>query len=242
MSAIVPEPLTPTVVARPGQGWILAVLAGVVAAVLSWGVDEKTLGRFQPKRAADAGNPMAVQFDPGAVDRADLKNAALAYGLQGALLGLILGLAGAAAGGSARAAIPAGAAGLVLGGVMGAGAAFGAFTAFLRLGGQGNGNLLPALLAHEAAWAPLGAMAGLAFGLGLGGRGRIARALIGGFLGAAVGVMIYEVGGSLLFPLDHTGAPVAATSSARLFAHAAVGVLTALGAAVFAESATRSRV
>ena len=49
----------------------------------------------------------------------------------------------------------------------------------------------------------VGAAAGLALGLGLGG-GRVARAIIGGILGAAVAAVIYEFGGAVVFPLDRT--------------------------------------
>ena len=248
MSNIVPEPDTnapglktnvPAGVPRPGRGRILAIVAGVVAAIVSWGACEATSGRFQPKRSADAMNSMAVQFENEELNRTEVKNAALAYGLQGAILGLVLGLAGAAARGSAGAGagFTAAAVGLLLGGTIGSGAAIGAFMALFRFVGANHEDLLPVLLAHEAAWAPIGAVGGLAFGLGLGGRGRVARALAGGVLGAAVAVLMYEAGGSLLFPLDRTGDPVAATSMARLFAHGAVGLLTALGAVLFCETA-----
>jgi hypothetical protein len=71
--------------------------------------------------------------------------------------------------------------------------------------------------------------------MGLGG-GRVVRAVVGGLLGAALGTALYEVAGSLLFALGGTGEPLAATAPARVLAHATVGVIIALGAAVFAES------
>jgi hypothetical protein len=238
-SASSPDSPTPIVASspRPGRTRAIALAAGVVAALLSWGAGEAAVGGFQPKRAAPAANPMLVQFENAELDRIEVNNAALAYGLQGAILGLVLGLAGASARGSARAAASAGLTGLVLGGALGAGAAWGAFTAFFRLAGPNRDDLLPALLAHAGAWAPIGAAAGLAFGLGLGGRARITLALVGGLLGAAAGALIYEVAGSIAFPLGKTAEPVASTIAARLFAQTAVNLLTALGAAFFAETA-----
>ena len=216
---------------------LLAGAAGVVGALLGWGAGESTQGWFQPARAASATNPMAVQFDSAELDRVDVENATLAHGLQGAILGLALGIAGGLAGGSARRAAVAGLIGLVAGGVLGAGASFASFTLLFRTNVTTRGDLLPSLLSHAGAWMPLGAASGLAFGLGLGGRGRIGRALIGGLVGAGVAALLYDTIGSIVFPLGKTSEPIAATAPARLFAQGCVGLCTALGSAILSETA-----
>jgi hypothetical protein len=214
----------------------LALLAGVVAALLGWGLSEPVVGWFHIVRGGDPRDAVAMQAETRALDRATTLNATLVCSIQGAVLGLMLGAAGAAARRSVHAGVPAAGAGLVCGAGLGALAAFGAFTAYMRLVGSNRDEILSSLLAHEVAWAPMGAAAGLAFGLGLGGRGRAMRALAGGFLGAATGAALYEIVGSIAFPLDRTGYPVASTMPARLLASVAIALGTALGAAFVSES------
>ena len=220
----------------PGRVFLIVVAAGILASLVSWRAGEALAGWFQPRRAADASNPMAVQFDSAELDRVVVKNAALAYGVQGAVLGAFLGLAGGITRRSSRALGLAGVLGFVLGAALSAGAASASFTAYFRWLEGREGELLPSVGAHACAWAPLGAAAGLAFGIGLGGRGRIVRATIGGMLGAAVGALLYDVIGSVAFPLGKTGEPVAAFAVARLLAHALAGLSVALAAAVFAQT------
>ena len=48
------------------------------------------------------------------------------------------------------------------------------------------------LLTHGAIWSAVGAIGGLAFGLGLGGRGRWKATLVRGLVGAAAATVVYE--------------------------------------------------
>jgi hypothetical protein len=226
--------------ARPKHVVTFALAAGMLATVLSGAVGEKTFGWFIPKRAANAVNPMEVQFEPAELNRVDVQNATLAYALQGAVLGLMLGVAGAAARRSGFAAAKAGLLGLVLGAGLGAAATYSAFTAYFRLSDMDRREMLPSLLAHAAAWGAIGAAAGLAFGVGLSGA-RIVRALQGGIAGAVLGALVYEVAGSIAFPLGQTAEPLAESVPARLFAHATINLLAALGAAFFAETAETAK-
>jgi hypothetical protein len=224
---------------RPRSALLVAVVAAVFASLLSWGSGETFVAAFKPKRAGDPANPMAVQFDRADLDRSSVKNAALAWAVQGGILSAALGLAGALARRSARAAAPAMLAGLLLGAALGGAAAFGVFTAYFRMLDGNETDLIPSVMAHAGAWAAAGVAAGLAFGIGLGGRDRIARSLIGGVVGAAVGAMLYDVAGSIAFPLGKTSDPVAASAAARLLAHGVSGLAIAAGAALFAESGSR---
>jgi hypothetical protein len=125
---------------------------------------------------------------------------------------------------------------MLLGAGLGATVTYSAFTLVARWAGVGSQEMLPDLLGHVASWSVLGAAAGGAFGWGLGGRSRVARAAAGGLVGAAVAAAIYEIAGGMLFPIANTGEPVAASGMARLFAHSLVNLLAALGAAAFAAN------
>ncbi|MFO0892707.1 MAG: hypothetical protein U0790_26635 [Isosphaeraceae bacterium] len=88
------------------------------------------------------------------------------------------------------------------------------------------------MLIHAAMWVALSAVAGLAMGIGAGGRRRALDGLIGGALGALIGVIAYDLIGGLGFPLANTGMPISTTPSTRLLAR----LLIALGAAAGAAS------
>jgi hypothetical protein len=235
----VPRPaLIPGLAPRRARVWAAAITAGVVAIGLTWGAGEASIGRFQPEATGRPElGPQHGFISPEAEHRAVLKNAALAYGLQGAILAALLGVAGAAARGSVGAAVKAGFAGLLLGAGLGAAVSYAAFTLVARWAGFGSQEMLPDLLGHVASWSVVGASGGAAFGWGLGGRARVARAAAGGLIGAAVAAAVYEVTGGMMFPFDRTGDPVAESGVARLFAHALVDSFAALGAAAFSVAA-----
>jgi hypothetical protein len=215
------------------------LVAGLLASALTWAAGDATLDWFQPTTVGNAAmGPQHGGITIETSDRATVKNAALSYGLQGALLALVLGIAGAVARGSVRAAVPAAVTGVFLGGSLGALASMGLFSIYLKTYDPLSNDILLPLLTHAGVWTPLGAAAGLAFGLGQGGGPRrVARAALGGFIGAALGAAIYEVLGAALFPLAQTNLPIATSSSARLLAHASLNVLAALAAALAVNAA-----
>jgi hypothetical protein len=221
----------------PGSTWPLALVAGMSAGLISWGVGEYTRTFFAAgkERANIMGTRMMAEtLDTMAV--ADVKNAALAFGVLGATLGMTMGLAGGLSRGSWTRGTMAALVGLTLGAATVAGITL----AVLPLIGisqvQFQGDLKTALLIHGAAWAPIGAVGGLAFGLGMGGRGRILPALVGGLLGAALGTIIYEIVGALALPTSETARPISATWGTRLFARLCVALGAAAGAAMGARS------
>jgi len=69
----------------------------------------------------------------------------------------------------------------------------------------------------------------------------MARALIGGILGAAIASVVYEFGSAVLFPDAQTFRPMAYENIPRLFAHLAVGLLVAAVALLVAEHLALSR-
>jgi hypothetical protein len=133
----------------------------------------------------------------------------------------------------------AAAAGLALGGAAATGAAHVLLSVYFRNVEPEENTLTLPLLTHGGIWAAIGAAAGLAFGLGLGGRGRWARGALGGLLGGVAATMVYDLVGALAFPLDKTSHPVSATVATRLFAQLAVAAFVAAGAALSADDTSR---
>ena len=218
--------------------WMWSLAAGLLAGLATWVVGELVWGSVR-----SAQTPKIIAFptpeDHARIIRGLVSSTAVSFIQQGAILGAVLGLAG----GLARRSVRSGALSAVLGGVLGAAA--GACTAYALLtihfenvDPQDN-SLTLALLVHGGIWASVGAAAGLAFGLGLGGRGRWARAAFGGLVGGAAAAMAYDVVGALAFPLDKTSQPVSATVVTRLLAQLAVAMLVAAGAAIGAGDSAR---
>ena len=67
--------------------------------------------------------------------------------------------------------------------------------------------MLP-LLTLGSICSSVGAAGGLAFGIGLGGRDRWMKSLLGGLVGAALATVVYELVGAIAFPTDKTELPI----------------------------------
>jgi hypothetical protein len=221
---------------RSGTVRLWALGAGAAAALVSWLLIETTFDSFKPT-ATPKGFRSSPFLAPGAEERATAgtRNAALAMGLMGATLGLSLGLAGGLAHNSARAGAVAALLGLVLGAAAGAGAAVAAVPLATRVHERDPGNMsvemASSLLVHGLPWAAVGAVGGLAFGIGLGGRTRPSRGLIGGLLGAIAGTFLYEIIGALALPGSKIIDPIAATWGIRLLAQVLAVIPSAAGVA-----------
>lgn len=233
-----PLPIPPPPSRAPvrGRSWLVAGLAGLIATAMTFGAGE-VAGGLIPQKVVD---PMKESADLVGFNRVVVKNAAIATGLQGALLGLSLGLAGAvaASGPKARTSLRAatgGGLGFLLGGGLGAAGAFGLFSAYYASTDANSQDMIPALLTHTGVASLVGAAAGLAFGVG--GRSRVVRGLLGGGLGAGLGAASYQMVGALVFPSDGTADPIATAWLPRLIAHALVDVVAALGTAALIELA-----
>jgi hypothetical protein len=225
--------------------WLWALLAGLGAGLVSWYGGERAFGAFEPVIVHPANWKQINIYERPAID-ADLqrkarpvseaKNAAVAFGLLGAMLGIGLGLAG----GWARGSVWGGLAAALVGG--GAGASAGAGLSMVltavfigHLDPDPTASMLVPMVSRGAIWAAIGAAGGLAFGLGLGTRRAMVRALIGGLAGAVLGTLVFEAAGSAAFPLVRVESPIPgekAQSMPRLLAHLCVAVFSALGAAL----------
>jgi hypothetical protein len=98
---------------------------------------------------------------------------------------------------------------------------------YTRVDPQSHDLVIP-LLYHLAFWSMAGAVGGLAFGLGAAVHGGWIQTAIGGWVGAALAIVVYELGGALVFPTHQTQLPLSTSPETRGMAQ----VLVALGAAV----------
>jgi hypothetical protein len=135
--------------------------------------------------------------------------------------------------------------GLVLGAAAGAGAAVAAVPLASRVHERDPGNMsaemASSLLVHGLPWAAVGAAGGLAFGIGLGGRARPSRGLLGGLLGAIAGTFLYEIIGAMALPDHKIIEPIAATWGVRLLAQFLAVIPTAAGVAALVPYPTDRR-
>ena len=218
----------------PASIWALALTAGLIAGFASWLIGESLHGRFAPPDARTGRrlSPEQIQSRATAIHASQGAEAAVAFGSLGAVSGLALGLAGGYARRSARAALIAAIAGSILGGAAGAIVPRVLLPIYYRMHDPDRDDLILAVLIQGGNWSVIGAAAGAAFGIGLCDRGCALRALLGGFLGATAGVLVYELVGAIAFPLDETSKPLSATWGTRLFARLAVTMCTSAGAAI----------
>jgi hypothetical protein len=96
---------------------------------------------------------------------------------------------------------------------------------------QSHELILP-LLTVGSICSAIGAAGGLAFGIGLGGRDRWIKSLLGGMLGAGLGTVAYEVVGAIAFATDKTELAISMTAVTRAMLHVLVATLAAVGAAL----------
>ncbi len=234
------DPLaTAGVPVRAGVLWSWALTAGLVAGLASWlgGESRSIRDMFEIDVAAGSGMDFS-KIDENAVKsqqkllETQSRGGSATFGILGATLGLALGLAGGLARRSLTAALTAALAGLVLGGAAGAGVALGMIRLFYQDYDPHSEALLLPMLVHGGIGSAIGIAAAVAFGIGLGGRGRFLRAGLGGLLGAIVATLIFEVVGALAFPMAKTHHPVSEVSASRLLANLVVALLVAAGAVI----------
>jgi len=220
---------------------LITLGAGIIAGVLS-GLGGEATSRAIPMRIEYPPNFASVsgyQRDAvlamlagDAMRVAVRERAAAAYGLLGVLLGVGLGLTGGWTSGSVRSGLIGALVGGVAGGVAGAALSAVFVPIFFRFQDPETDaatlGLLLLFFTHAAIFAGIGAASGLALGWGLGDRGTIGQALIGGLLGAVIGTFAFEVINSLLYPMVRTYEPVPMEPTPRVLLHLCVAVGTAV--------------
>jgi hypothetical protein len=207
--------------------WTLALAAGLAAGVIAWAIGEATLVPEMEHLAGRGEIKVPVSVT-------GTHNGIASFGALGAALGLGLGLAGGLISRSFLRACLAAAIGLFLGG--GASVAVSRLILPVYYAHLTEDDLTYSLMTHSGVWAAIGGVAGLVFGLGLGGWDRMLRATVGGAGAALLATVIYEFAGGILFPLAMTNQPVSVTWQSRLVARLLVAVLVVAGVVLAAGS------
>jgi hypothetical protein len=228
---------------NPARLWLCAISSGVLAAVIGWVAGERAARSFHWE-----GHVQVEDLDargqrdrslPGSLlksrENAETKNAALAMGILGAVLGLAFGAAGGLSRRSTRAAGLGGITGLLLGAVVGTVVPCELVPLFYRSLSRPPNPALP-LLIHTGMYASIGGVGGLAFGLGLCGPGGAGRGLLAGTMGAVLGSIIYNILHTITFPLEWDFCPMPGKGGSRLLAHLCVA-LSCIACVVVASEA-----
>jgi hypothetical protein len=231
--AAIPASRIATAASSEARTWALALAAGLLAGAISWAIGEATL-------VPEAMYENKKEHIHVALSVAGIRNGTISFGALGAATGLALGLAGGLIGRSALRAVAAGATGLLVGG--GVGAALSWLILTIYYDHFTTGELTYSLIVHGGIWTALGAVAGLAFGTGLGGWRGTLRGILGGACAALLAAVIYEFAGGILFPQALTDRPISQTSASRLLARLLVTVLTTVGAVLSMQSAGSEKV
>jgi hypothetical protein len=224
--------------------WTLALAAGLLGGVAGWAAGERTQDYYPISREAKMAS-IGHNLEPWRRETVekDPKNTALAYGGFGLALGLCLGLAGGLARRSVVGAAVAAVVGAALGGVLGGALPLVWVPVYIENFNPTTARLDLPLLIHAGMWVPIGAAAGLAFGLGLGGVIRVGRGLLGGLVGAALGTMAFEIVQALAFPLapvDAIPKMIPISPTVRVLSYLIVAVGTALGTATAIQAKPRT--
>ncbi len=213
--------------------WARVLVASCLAAMVSWLIGETSVVQVFPKRGRFVALGKTVEgIPPQTRELARVATTARIHLVAGAMLGMALGFLGGLIRGSPRAAVFGAALGLGLGAIGGGAASYWGLPVARRVVGSFAQETLSALLIRASIWSVIGGSAGLAMGVGLGGRSRLIRTLIGGAMGGMLGAAVYEILGSLLFPLEPTDQLTPPVAPARLLALMLFSTFTATVATV----------
>jgi len=223
-------------------GW-LVILGGLLSGLLAFGLGERLYKVIPPElvpRDLMGTKIMVPSLETQSV--AATKNAALAFGVLGLCLAGSLGVVGGLARRPASSPARGGLVGAVLGLALGAVAPIGLLPFSIRAQRDyPEHDLILALATHALIWGLLGALAGLAFAVGLGERRLIGKAFMAGLAGAVLGAITFELIGGTFFGLAETSHPISATRLTRLMARLLVTVGTATTVAMMLPNETKGR-
>lgn len=227
-------PAAPAPAALPARAriWAIALAFGLAAGVVAWVVGELTLNVFRPKvfTMVIMMQTYVIPTTPS-INESDTKNAILAFAIYGAITGLVMGLAGGVARGSMNRGITVAVGGLALGAVVGGLSALLFLKLYYRAHVPDPNDILTPLTVHGGIWTAIGAVGGLAFGVGIGAGRRIPQAVEGACIGAFFAAVLFHLLSGFFFPDSGFAQPISRESLNRLLARLLVSVLLAAGAA-----------
>jgi hypothetical protein len=210
-----------------GMALVAGLLAGVAALLAGEAILEAYRADLNPKMQRGMDAQVGRRFAS-----AHLASASGTYATLGAIVGVSLGLAGGLARRSASAGVRAALLGCVVGSVAGVSTSLLVLPNFFKHHDPQSTDLVSPMMTLGSICSSIGAAGGLAFGIGLGGRHRWVKSLVGGLLGAALATVAYEVIGAIAFATDKTELPISQTPTTRAMLHVLVAVLTAAGSAL----------
>jgi len=215
------------------QVWAITLAGGVVAGLVSWVGGELAHGAFKPRlvQVVLMFGQTVMRPSASTSNAADVKNAALAFAILGGVTGLVMGFAGGLACRSPWRGVIVGLGAQALGALVGALASLALVPLFHRELVPDLNDLLSPIMIHAGIWTGIGAVGGLAFGVGMGCGRRLLRPIGGACLGAVLAAVVFHVVSGGLFPDSGYTGPVATSSLVRLMAMLLVTVLVAAGAA-----------
>jgi hypothetical protein len=213
------------------QTWFLVLVAGLLAGVIGWAGAESAM-TGDTERVREKGRNVPLASDVGQRD------ATISFGIQGAVLGLLLGATGGCLVRSVRQGIAAALTGLVAGGLAGAGTS--RWLVPFYFDNLSTGDLTYSLVVNGGIGGAIGAASGLALGLGRGGASRAARAALAGMGAGLIAMTLFVFAGSILSPRAMADRPVPITVESRFAARLLLSLFVAAGT-VLAESSSPRR-
>jgi hypothetical protein len=204
--------------------WILALVGGLLAGFASWGWSERTYNTYRPVFVQPPGWSKMNGYERADYRSADeqrqrpglgLRNSLLVFGGLGFALGGALGLAGGLARQALGRGLVAGVVGALAGTLAAVGAVACAVPVFYRFVDPEMG-IMPPAMTHLVIFGAIGAAAGMALGIGQGGRPVLARALVGGLAGGLFGALAYDVAAAMSFPDMRVFDPIPREAAERL--------------------------
>jgi hypothetical protein len=211
--------------------WVIGLVFGLAGGLLAWGLGELSNRWFRPRlvQVVILGIP-SMQPTRESQSAADTKNAALAFALLGSVTGLAMGFGGGVAGRSRVRGAAAGLGAMLLGGLIAAGASVALLPLFFRGLVPDVSDLVTPILIHSAIWGAIGAVAGLAFAIGMNRARHVPDAIIGACLGTVLATILFHCTREMLFPASRSSDPLGASPIVRFLAFMLVSSFQALGA------------
>ena len=217
---------------RRSRAWKLAAAGGLLAGLIAFGVGEpiyKVIPATRVSQKIRMSNIEVMLPSRETENAAAAKNAALTFGVLGVCLGGALGMAGGLARRSTSATVTAGVLGAVVASALGVAISLALLPYCLQAQlDHTDQDLIIALVMHGLIWGPVGAMAGLAFAIGLGERRLAVHALTASLVGAVLGTFAFELLGAAFFSNAETVKPISVTWPTRLMARLLVTMGTAV--------------
>jgi hypothetical protein len=214
------------------QIWAIALASGVAAGLICFIAGELAYEAFQP-RLFKVDGPGMVSMQPSVESQnaADLKNAAVAFGILGCVTALAMGFAGGVAGRSFGRGTKVGLGAQAGGSLVGSLAALVLLPVVIRRSWEGTNDVVWPFVIHAAILAVIGAVGGLAFAIGMRCRRSIVSAVAATSAGAFLAAVLIRLFDICFFANSAQVDLVARSSILRFVAMFVPSLLIAVGAA-----------